>query len=64
MSAKATYFEITGISNVADSPRVKINAELIVDVKGEVQDIDSVNIRSQIENACDVFVTVRSRDKK
>lgn len=64
MRARATYFEITGISNVDDSPRVKINAELIVDAKGEVADIDSANIRSQIENACDVWVTVKSGDGK
>lgn len=64
MRSRATHFEITGISNVCDSPRVKINAELILDVKGEVAYIDSVNIRSQVENACNVFVEVRSGGKK
>ena len=64
MKAKATYFKITGISNGYAPPKVEINAVLIVDAKGEVADIDSANIRSQIENACDVWVTVKSGDGK
>lgn len=64
MVAKAENLEVRSIENCGDYPRVEIHANVIIGNPGEVEKIETEQIRLAIENACACNVKIRTIGKR